>query len=914
MTKRTPWTAITLYLLGIMMGALDTGIVTPARPLIADALGVDESAGIWMITVYTLAYAAAIPVVGKLADRHGRKPVFLASIALFGIGSLLCGLSQDFGSFPMLIAARAIQAIGAGGILPIATAEISSEVPPEKRGMALGLVGAVFGVANIFGASAGSLILDIAGPHNWQWIFYVNLPIAAAIVAIGWFKLPNPDVEETKPVDAIGTLLLVGIILSLLYGIKNLDFFNFAASLRSPSVWPFLVGCAVALPLFILAERRAADPVLNLRYFTDRGIGLTLLLSMLSGMVMMAVVFVPQLAENAMRMEAGTGGYFVIILGLASAVGAPVSGKLTDRFGPKVVLGFGFGMSAVAAAVVVWWMIPHPSLSSTITSLALLGLGLGFVVGSPLSYMMLERTSEKESSSALGTLSLVRSIGVTLAPAIMVGFVVQGTSGLQSSLLAELPTTIQVPALPYAQELDQRFKAWKSDERFADNLAGVDLPDLTKTEIQVDLEGGSGLPADLVDLLKTADVTNITERTKTVAERMFRANTPETIATIQSGVDTGIDGVRTALASTADSRQKMTDGLADMDSQLAQMSDGLAGMDSSLAEMNTGIKGMDSSLAEMNTGIDGMDSSLAEMNTGIKKMDASLSEMNDGVKGMDDGLAGLDEAIAGVKQPIAELDRAIAGMDAGLAQQKAKLADLQALPDPPADEIAALEASIEQAQGERDAAWAQRDTLQAKLDGLNAQRAQLAKKRSDLVSARAELTKQRDKLADGRAELTAQRRKLVEGRAALTEQRAKLVEGRDALTAQRADLADGKSQLTKARADLAAGRDELDASRAEMQKTIDELGVLRDAVPGAFEQALQDYLAEIDARGPQLEAAFESAVGDGYHGVFLFDLVVCLLALAALAFVPAVRRPEEQGPEGEATTEPVDNEPELAVV
>lgn len=153
------------------MGALDTGIVTPARTLIQSDLGVDDQTGVWMLTIDTLAYAASIPVMGKLADRYGRKPVCLISITLFGLGSLLCGLSQDFGSFELLIIARAIQAIGGGGILPVATAEFGTSVPPEKRGMALGLVGGVYGIANIFGSSAGSLILDVFGAHNWQFIF-----------------------------------------------------------------------------------------------------------------------------------------------------------------------------------------------------------------------------------------------------------------------------------------------------------------------------------------------------------------------------------------------------------------------------------------------------------------------------------------------------------------------------------------------------------------------------------------------------------------------------------------------------------------------------------------------------------------------------------------------------------------------
>ncbi len=163
-----------IYLAGIFMGAIDTGIVTPARTLIQSNLGVNDQTGIWMITIYTLAYAASIPIMGKLADKFGRKYIYLTCISLFGIGSLFCGIAQNFGGFTLLLAARVIQAVGGGGILPIATAEFGTSFPENKRGMALGLVGGVYGIANIFGASAGSLILDIFGQNNWQFIFYVN--------------------------------------------------------------------------------------------------------------------------------------------------------------------------------------------------------------------------------------------------------------------------------------------------------------------------------------------------------------------------------------------------------------------------------------------------------------------------------------------------------------------------------------------------------------------------------------------------------------------------------------------------------------------------------------------------------------------------------------------------------------------
>ncbi|HEY3409508.1 MAG TPA: hypothetical protein VGK53_15155, partial [Propionicimonas sp.] len=179
----------------------------------------------------------------------------------------------------------------------------------------------------------------------------INVPISIAIIIAGLVFLPNHKVEQVAKIDLLGITLLVAMILSLLYGVRNLGFFDLGTSITALDVYPYLLGFLVLLPIFILAERRAADPVLNLRYFTDFTIGITLLLSLLSGVILMGVIFVPQFAENALHIPTGDGGYFVIILGVFSGVGAPLSGRLTDRFGPKPVLGFGVVVSAIAAAV-----------------------------------------------------------------------------------------------------------------------------------------------------------------------------------------------------------------------------------------------------------------------------------------------------------------------------------------------------------------------------------------------------------------------------------------------------------------------------------------------------------------------------------------------------------------------------------
>ena len=867
-----------LYLLGIFMGAIDTGIVTPGRTVIQRDLGVDDQLGIWMITIYTLAYAASIPVMGKLADRLGRKPVYLTSIALFGIGSLLCGLSQDVGSFEMLLAARALQAVGGGGILPIATAEIGTSVPPEKRGMALGLVGAVYGIANIFGASAGSLILGIVGVDNWQWIFYVNVPIAVAIVAAGVVVLPDHRVGESKSIDILGTFLLVAMILSLLYGVKGIDFFDFGASLRDVGVWPFLLGFVVALPLFVLAERRASDPVMNLGYFTDRGVGLVLLLSLLSGFILMAVVFVPQFAENALRVETGAGGYFVIVLGLASGIGAPLSGRLTDRFGPKSVLAVGFAASLLAAAAVTFWAIPLPGYPSVLSSLFLFGLGLGFIVGSPLNYMMLERTKPAEANSALSTLSLVRALGTTLAPAVMVGFLAQSGVLLQDRLTDQLPTSVPAPALPHAEELTKRFAEMKADDRIADQLEGVVLPDLgSRDTIEIDPSGGGSLPDDLVELLRTADVTNITARTKVVAERMFAAETPERVADIQSGVTTGIEGIDQGRRELKSTDAKMGDSLAEMDASLKKMT-------SSLATMTSNLTSMDASIAKMGRGIAGLDQAIAGMKSGVAGLTKAIAGMDTGMAKMTRGVTGLDSAITGMKSGVGGLDQAISGMDAGLADQRAALAGLSAAPPNPvtAAQIEQLEAAIDALEDERDAAASERRALKKKLSTAQAERAALVQARSELKARRDTAASQRRVLQQKLATAQADRAKLVKARNGLQTGRRELAGARAKLTSARAELTEARDELADARTEVGDAREVLDDTRAKMVE-------LRVAVPGAFDEALATYLAEVDARGPKLESTFQKTLNEGFAGVFALYAAACLLSLAVLPLIPRVK-------------------------
>ncbi len=597
-----------VYLAGIFMGAIDTGIVTPARTVIQNNLMVDDKTGIWMITIYTLAYAASIPIMGKMADKYGRKYIYLTSIFLFGLGSLICGLSQDIGSFSVLLAGRVIQALGGGGIVPVATAEFGTTFPPEKRGMALGLIGGVYGIANIFGASAGSAIMDIFGKNNWQFIFYVNLPITVFILIAGFMFLSNNRLQDVKKTDISGILILTVMILSLMYGLKNIDFFDFTSTIGGLDVYPFLLIFIVLLPVFILVEKKAEDPVMNLGYFTNGRILVTLIISFVVGIVMMGMIFVPQFSENALKIASGSGGYFVIILGLFAGVGAPLSGKLIDKFGAKAVLTVGFFISILGSLFLILVSTNYPNTVNVIVSLVLIGLGMGFTIGAPLNYMMLENTKKEESTSALATLSLVRSVGTVIGPAIMIGFLAHAGANIQTNVMTLFPKEITVPSLPYAKEISDKMDALKKDPNMKDKLANVELPDLdSMTKVKIDMSGNSGykIPDDLLDLMKSSDVTTITRNSKTFAQKMFEQMTPKTITQIQSGIQKGID----AISSSSSDMEKALDGIEKGYNAMASM--GVKEKEENHAKMDNMLKTMES----MKLAKTDMEDTLSKMNT-----------------------------------------------------------------------------------------------------------------------------------------------------------------------------------------------------------------------------------------------------------------------------------------------------------
>ena len=247
-------------MLGLFLGALDQTIVGPALPtVVTDLAGNDLY--VWAVTIYLLTSTISVPFWGKLSDLFGRKPIFMAGIGIFLVGSALSGLSQNM---EMLIAFRGLQGIGAGSLFPVALAVIGDLFTPAERGKYQGLFGAVFGIAFIVGPLVGGFLTE---QISWHWIFYVNIPIGLVSLFFIYRLLPtvkNP--RATRNFDVLGGVIFTVAISFLLVGLTNKQFGEWTDT----TVGGFILVGLVGTVLFILAETRAKEPIVPLSLFRIR--------------------------------------------------------------------------------------------------------------------------------------------------------------------------------------------------------------------------------------------------------------------------------------------------------------------------------------------------------------------------------------------------------------------------------------------------------------------------------------------------------------------------------------------------------------------------------------------------------------------------------------------------------------------
>ncbi|NMB87994.1 MAG: MFS transporter [Chloroflexi bacterium] len=409
---------LALLFAGVLMGALDIAIVGPALPAIRQQFGVDARRLAWIFSAYVLFNLVGTPLMAKLSDLYGRRWIYVLDVGLFAGGSLLVATAP---SFEMVLVGRAVQGFGSSGIFPVASAVIGDTFPPEKRGSALGIIGAVFGLAFLVGPLLGGLLL----PLGWQWLFLINLPVAVAVIVFSLGLLPAGPRRSSGRFDVPGMLILAVLLAALALGVNRIDTQNFLGSLASPQVWPFWLAFLFLLPALVFVERRAEQPILNPGLFQSRQLRLTYGLATGAGFSEAGLVFVPLLAVAALGVPEASASFMLVPLVLTVAAGAPLAGKMLDRMGSRVVILSG---TAVMTAGVFLLSRFASSLPLFMLSGALVGLGLSALLGAPLRYIMLNEAGAGERSVAQSIINVFTSAGQLVGGA-LIGAVADSRGG-----------------------------------------------------------------------------------------------------------------------------------------------------------------------------------------------------------------------------------------------------------------------------------------------------------------------------------------------------------------------------------------------------------------------------------------------------------------------------------------------------
>ncbi len=402
---------LSVLFLGVLMGALDIAIVGPAMPAIRSSFGISERLGSWIFGVYVLFNLIGTPVMAKLSDVFGRRSVYILDISLFALGSVITALSAS-PHYWMLLLGRGIQGLGAGGIFPVASAVIGDTFPPEKRGSALGIIGAVFGIAFLVGPLLGGLVLKLGG---WNWLFLINLPIAVLILILAWRLLPNTHAQVSQAFD-VGGMLILSVLLALLaYGINQVDATVLAESLIQNA--PFLLGALLLLPVLIFVEVRSSNPVLPPRLFNRRQLTLTYILSAGAGIGEVSMVFIPEMVKKSLNIsDNATAGLMMMPVILAMAVGSPLAGRLLDRWGSKRVIFSGASVMTLGMFLMAFF---STQMQGFVAASLLIGLGLSALLGAPVRYIMLSESRMEERTIAQGVATLFTSTGQLLSGALV---------------------------------------------------------------------------------------------------------------------------------------------------------------------------------------------------------------------------------------------------------------------------------------------------------------------------------------------------------------------------------------------------------------------------------------------------------------------------------------------------------------
>ncbi len=409
-----------LLFAGVLISALDISVVGPAIPAIEKSMQISGSDISWIFSIYLLFYLFGIPILSKLSDIQGRRSIYILSLILFSIGSGVVSFSDDL---TFLLAGRAIQGFGASGIFPVAAATIGDLYPIEKRGRALGLLGAVFGIAFMIGPILAGTILRYS---HWNMIFLINIPLSLFLIIPAIFWLPGKLQAQSTAMNWKGILMLVVVLSSFSLGLNNLEPIHPLISLFSWRVLPFLLLVAIVLPILVRHEQTQNNPFISIDLFASKQLRLVGIIAFGLGVFQSSIVFIPKLAIQLFGVSPSKASFMLIPLVLATAIVPPLSGRLLEVLGSRIIVFTGLVMAVISLT-----LFSFLSENSYLFYVASGCLGFGLAIRASLKYVLLNETGSKERASALGMLMVLISVG-ELAGAALIGVIIsasKGTSG-----------------------------------------------------------------------------------------------------------------------------------------------------------------------------------------------------------------------------------------------------------------------------------------------------------------------------------------------------------------------------------------------------------------------------------------------------------------------------------------------------
>jgi EmrB/QacA subfamily drug resistance transporter len=408
-------------LIGVMLStalvAIDATIIATAVPSIVGSLG-GFSAFPWLFSVYLLAQAVTVPVYGKLADVFGRKPVMLFGIGLFLLGSVLCGCAWSMGS---LIAFRAVQGLGAGAVQPMSMTIIGDLYSLEERARVQGYVASVWAVSSVVGPTLGGVFAEYV---SWRWIFFVNIPlclIAAATIGLRF----SERVDRRRPqIDYAGAVVLTVALTLLVLGLLE---GGQAWAWASPQSIAVLGAGAVLLGLFVVIERRAADPVVPLRLLRHRLLVATNLVAACVGAVLMGLTsYVPTFVQDVLGTGPLVAGFALAALTMGWPISASQSGRVYLRIGIRLTALIGAAVVVLGSALLLL-LDGSASVLQVGGTAFVIGLGMGFTAA-PTLIAAQSAVQWQQRGVVTGTNMFFRSAGSAVGVAVF-GAIVNATVG-----------------------------------------------------------------------------------------------------------------------------------------------------------------------------------------------------------------------------------------------------------------------------------------------------------------------------------------------------------------------------------------------------------------------------------------------------------------------------------------------------